>query len=163
MSMSSDQNRVAVERLLDQSAPGWRKDFDLEDISSGIFFGGVFLLIVSILSTAISACLVHGARTRNVCLMMPWIVLTLLGLILEFGNIQKVLLSIIVGDVSSSGAIMNFVSNIFGWVLGFYTFLVVRSFQIQIQIEDEEGAGGDHEVHYKRGEREMQGDALQKA
>merc|ERR550519_1253595 len=35
MSMSSDQNRVAVERLLDQSAPGWRKDFDQEDISSG--------------------------------------------------------------------------------------------------------------------------------
>ena len=95
--------------------------------------------------------------------MMPWIVLTLLGLILEFGNIQKVLLSIIVGDVSSSGAIMNFVSNIFGWVLGFYTFLVVRSFQIQIQIENEGGAGGDHEaphngdgeVHYKREEREM--------
>ena len=93
--------------------------------------------------------------------MMPWIVLTLLGLILEFGNIQKVLLSIIVGDVSSSAAIMDFVSNIFGWVLGFYTFLVVRSFQIQIK--DEEGAGGDHEapyngngkVHYKR-EEEMQ-------
>merc|ERR1719432_618214 len=102
MSMSSDQNRVAVERLLDQSAPGWRRDFDQEDISSGIFFGGVFLLIVSILSTAISACLVHGARTRNVCLMMPWIVLTLLGLILEFGNIQKVLLSLATVDTVNS-------------------------------------------------------------
>ena len=91
--------------------------------------------------------------------MMPWIVLTSTGLILELGNILKAL---IVGNVSSSVAIVNFVSNIFGWVLGVYTFLVVRSFQIQI--EDEEGAGGDHEVHYngngkvhyKREEREMQ-------
>merc|ERR1719432_382976 len=118
MSLSSDQNRVAVERLLDQSAPGWRKDFDQEDISSGIFFGGVFLLIVSILSTAISACLVHGARTRNVCLMMPWIVLTSTGLILQLFTI------------------VGFVCNIFGWVLGVYTFLVVRSFQIQIKDEE---------------------------
>ena len=77
---------------------------------------------------------------------MPWIVLTSTGLILELFNIQKVLFLIIVGDVSSSAAIVDFVCNFFGWVLGVYTFLVVRSFQIQIK--DEEGAGGDHEVHY---------------
>merc|ERR1739842_145106 len=117
-----------------------------QDISSGIGGIGVCLLIVSIFCTAISACLVHGARTRNVCLMKPWIVLTSTGLILEFVNILKVLFLISVGDVSSSAAIVNFVSNIFGWVLGVYTFLVVRSFQIEI--EDEGGAGGDHEVHY---------------
>ena len=85
-----------------------------------------------------------------------------MGLILEIGNILKVLFVDIVGDVSSSVTIANVVSNILGWVLGAYTFLVVRSFQIEI--ENEEGAGGDHEapyngngkVHYKREEREMQ-------
>ena len=95
--------------------------------------------------------------------MKPWICLTFLGLILEIGNIwDRFMRFAIVGDVSTSVAIVDTVCNILGWVLGAYTFLVVRSFVIQI--EDEEGAGGDHEapyngngkVHYKREEREMQ-------
>jgi hypothetical protein len=135
-----------VEQMLDQGAPGWREDIDRQAISSGIFIFGVIILIASIFATAISACLVHGARTRNVCLMKPWIVLTGISLILDIFNILKALISLAIADA---------ISSTLGWVLGAYLFLVVWSFKNEI--EDEVGAGGDYqgEVHYKREEREM--------
>jgi len=126
-----------VEQLLDQSAPGWR------DMSSGIFIIGVGILIASIFSTAICACLVHGARTRNICLMRPWIILTVVELVLNIFNIIMALISL---------AIVDIICSILGWVLGAYFFLVVWSFKKEI--EDEVGAGGDQgEVHYKREEK----------
>jgi len=134
-----------VEKLLDQSVPGWREDIDRHAIASGIFIFGVIMLIASIVATVISACLVHGARTANVCLMKPWIVLTGISLILDIFNILKAVISLAFADALSS---------IFGWVLGAYLFLVVWSYKKEL----EEGVGGGDyqgEVHYKREEREM--------
>jgi len=135
-----------VVQMLDQSAPGWREDIDREAIQSGIFIFGVIILIASIFATVVSGCLVHGARTRNVCLMKPWIVLTGISLILDIFNILKALISLAIADA---------ISSVLGWVLGAYLFLVVWSFKNEI--EEETGAGGDYqgEVHYKREEREM--------
>jgi len=130
-----------VVQLMDQSSPG--QNFDQQTISSGIFIFGVALLIAAIFSIVICACLVHGARTRNVCLMRPWINLTILGLVLDILNILKALISLSIPEI---------ICSILGWVLGAYFFLVVWSFKKEI--EDEVGAGGDQgEVHYKREEK----------
>jgi len=133
-----------VEQSLDQHMPWWRNDFDRKDISSGIFIIGFGMLVVSIFVTVICACLVHGARTRNVCLMKPWIVLTGIGLILQIFNILKAFIFLAIADA---------IIGSLGWVLGAYFFLVVWSFKAEV----EEGAGGDYQgqVHYKREEREM--------
>merc|ERR1711953_26652 len=59
---------------------------------------GVVLLIASFFPIVIPACLVHGARTRNVSLMWPWIGLTAFSLFLKILililNILKVLISL---------------------------------------------------------------------
>jgi len=121
------------------------RDIDRQAISSsgGIFIIGVSILIGAIFSIVICACLVHGARTRNVCLMRPWINLIILELVLDILNILKALISLSIPEI---------ICSILGWVLGAYFFLVVWSFKKEI--EDEAGAGGDQgEVHYKREEK----------
>jgi len=102
------------------------------------------MLVVSIFVTVISACLVHGTRTRNVCLMKPWIVLTVIGLILQFFFILGAFIFLAIGAA---------IYHSLNWVLWAYFFLVVWSFKAEV----EEGAGGDYQgqVHYKREEREM--------
>jgi len=122
-----------------QTVPWWRNDFDKQAISPGIFILGSGILV----ATVISACLVHGARTRNVCLMKPWIVLTGIGLILEIFNILKAFIFLAIADA---------IINSLGWVLGAYFFLVVLSFKAEV--EEGEEAGGDYQgqVHYKREE-----------
>jgi len=100
---------------------------DRQFISAGIIIFGVATLICSIFSTVISACLVHGARTRNACLMKPWMILTGLNLCTPI-----VMLSIL------------------GWVLCAYFLLVVWNFMKEI-----EDGGKDYqgEVHNKSEER----------
>jgi len=103
------------------------------------------MLVASIIATVISACLVHGTRTRNVCLMKPWIVLTVIGLILEIFNILRAFISLAIADA---------IYNSLHWVLGAYFFLVVWSFKAEV--EEGEEAGGDYQgqVHYKTVKRE---------
>merc|ERR1719415_507110 len=74
--------------------------------------------------------------------MKPWIVLTVIGLILEIFNILKAFIFLSIGDA---------IYNSLCWVLGAYFLLVVWSFKA----EGEE-AGGDYQgqVHYKREEGE---------
>jgi len=91
--------------------------------------GGV---LSGILSIAICASLVHGARTRNVRLMTPWIRFGVMGLVCDIFNILYAFISL---------DIVNIVCSILGWVVGAYFFLVVRSFKKEI--EDELGAGGE--------------------
>jgi len=102
-------------------------DLERQFISAGIIIFGVAILICSIFSTVISACLVHGARTRNACLMKPWMILTGLNLCTPI-----VMLSIL------------------GWVLCAYFLLVVWNFMKEI-----EDGGKDYqgEVHNKSEER----------
>merc|ERR1712192_297738 len=94
-------------------------------IASGVFTYGLIFLIASIVTMAFSACLVHGTRTRNVCLMMPWIVMT--GICL-FLNIFNVLFSI-----ASSPTLVNIISHTGGWVLGLYFILVVCAFKAELE------------------------------
>lgn len=129
-----------VEQLFDQNAPGWR-----DDISSGIFnhprsfIFGVIMLIPSTFSTIINSCLVHGARTRNVCLMKPWIVLGGISLALAFVSLIN---SMAIADAISS------VHTLFVLVLAYVSFLVVLSFKNEI--EDEAGSEDyQGKVHYK--------------
>jgi len=128
-----------AEQWLDESVPGWREDIDRQAIQSGIFIVGVVILIAAIFSTVISGCLVHGARTRNVCLMKPWIIWTGISLILDTVNILKALVSLAIADA---------ISSILGWVLGAYLFLVVWSYKSEI--EDETGGNYEGEVHFTR-------------
>merc|ERR1712037_716262 len=107
-----------------------RQGFDQQTISSGIFIFGVALLIAAIFSIVICACLVHGARTRNVCLMRPWINLTIMGLVLDILNILRALISL-----SNGVSIVDVVISILGWVLHAYFFLVVWSFKKEIENE----------------------------
>jgi len=133
-----------MELALDQNMPEWRNNFDKQDISSGIFIVGFGMLVVSIFLTVISACLVHGTRTRNACLMKPWIVLSAIGLILQIFYILGAFIFLAIGAA---------IYHSLNWVLWAYFFLVVWSFKAEV----EEGAGGDYQgqVHYKREEREM--------
>merc|ERR1719430_1136198 len=64
---------------------------------------------------------------RNVCLMMPWIVMT--GICL-FLNIFNVLFSI-----ASSPTPVNIISSTGGWGLGLYFFLVVCAFKAELERE----------------------------
>merc|ERR1712181_90033 len=117
-------------------------EFSWMETESGIFIFGVAFLIAAIFSIVICACLVHGARTRNVCLMRPWINLIILELVLDILNILKALISLSIPEI---------ICSILGWVLSAYFFLVVWSFKKEI--EDEAGAGGNQgEVHHKREE-----------
>jgi len=54
-----------------------------DTIAAGNFYFGLLMLFVSIVAAVISGCLIHGARTRSVCLMKPWIVMTGISLVLS--------------------------------------------------------------------------------
>ena len=79
--------------------------------------------------------------------MMPWIVLTRIGLVLGIFNILKAVI------------ILDFVeafSSIFAWVLAAYFFLVVWSNKVEV----EEGRGGGNlnymrKVHYTKEDKEL--------
>ena len=97
------------------------------------------LLVIGILGTVIASCLVHGARTANKRLMMPWIILTAMGLILDIGNIFKAFV-----DVNSGIAF----SSILGWVVGAYLLLVVWSYKEEVETGTNIGV-----VHKQRAEK----------
>jgi len=139
-----------VEQTLDQTRPGWRDENDWKAISSGTRYQGytknemnrmaissglpivgMILLIAFIFDTVFAACLVHGARTRNVCLMKPWIVLT--GIVLILDVIHNLIL-LVSGHVAAIG-------NVLPWMLFAYFFQVVLLFKKEI--EDEAGTGED--------------------
>merc|ERR1719158_2108792 len=108
-----------------------RKAFnDRKALLSGLPKECVLMLIFFIFATVFSGCLVHGARTRNVCLMKPWIVLTGICLILDIINNIRLLAS---GYVPSNHLPL--------WMLFNYFFMVVLSFKKEI--EDEAGTGED--------------------
>jgi len=133
-----DSTGVA-ELVIEQINPGWKEKIHetyydtkeeleqkaINSISSGTFTYGLIFLIASIVTMTFSACLVHGTRTRNVCLMMPWIVMT--GICL-FLNIFNVLFSI-----ASSPTPVNIISSTGGWGLGLYFFIVVCAFKAELE------------------------------
>jgi len=88
------------------------------------------MLVASILSTLTCAALIHGARTRNVCLMGPYIISSGIGLLLNIGNIIRAIASSSFPDIAFS---------INCWVLSFYFFLVVWSYKKEIT----DGASGE--------------------
>ena len=125
---------------LDKAAPGWRQGQDTQSAMAVLNITAGILLVAGIIATVIGACLVHGARTGKKRLMMPWIVLTTMGLVLDIGNVFKAVIAGNIGDI---------VSSILGWVLGAYLLLVVRSYKEELEsATDVEGA-----VHYQRGEK----------
>ena len=124
----------------DKAAPGWRRGQDTESAMGVLHITAGILLVGGIIATVIGACLVHGARTGNKRLMMPWIVLITMGLVLDIGNVFKTVIAGNMGDI---------VLSILGWVLGAYLLLVVRSYKEEVEsVTDMEGA-----VHYQRGEK----------
>ena len=79
--------------------------------------------------------------------MMPWIVLTGIGLVLDIFNILK---AVIILDFAEA------FSSIFAWVLAAYFFLVVWSYKVEV----EEGEGGGNlnymgKVHYTKEDKEL--------
>merc|ERR1712130_916613 len=147
----------SVEQVLDRGSPGWRDQNDWKAISSGTRYQGYtknemnrmaissglpivggFMLICFIFDTVFAACLVHGARTRNVCLIKPWIVLTGIGLILDIINNIRLLAS---GYVPSN--------HLPVWMVFNYFFLVVLSFKKEIENEARTG----EDCHGKGGSR----------
>merc|ERR1711997_849605 len=90
---------------------------------SQIFLFSVIMLVASILSILTCAALIHGARTRNVCLMGPYIISNGIGLLLNIGNIARAFFSSSFPDIAFS---------INCRVLSFYFFLVVWSYKKEI-------------------------------
>jgi len=89
------------------------------------------MLVASILSTLTCAALIHGARTRNVCLMGPYIISSGIGLLLNIGNIIRA--------IASSTSFPDIAFSINCWVISFYFFLVVWSYKKEIT----DGASGE--------------------
>merc|ERR1712117_515999 len=78
---------------------------------SQIFLFCVIMLVASIVSILTCAALIHGARTRNVCLMGPYIISNGIGLLLNIGNIARAFASSTFPDIAFS---------IFCWLLSAY-------------------------------------------
>merc|ERR1712158_163257 len=98
---------------------------------SQIFLFAVIMLVASILSILTCAALIHGARTRNVCLMGPYIISTGISLFLNIGNIIRA--------IASASSFPDIAFSIFCWLLSAYFFLVVWSYKKEIT----EGASGE--------------------
>merc|ERR1711994_139874 len=107
-----------MRQMLGQSA-----HYDRQTIATGILIAGLILFVCAIIATIISSCLAHGARTRNISLMKPWIVLTAIGLVL---NIISMALSLFVNPLSA-------VTSMAPWALNTCFFLVVLSFKKEIE------------------------------
>jgi len=136
-------SRALAELLLEQSNPDWREKIhktyydskkELEQqtiysLSSEISTYGVIFLIGSIFTVAFSACLVHGIRTRNVRLMMPWIVMMGISLFLNIFNILF--------GIASNPSPANIAIRTIGWALWLYFFLVVCAFKAELEKEGE--------------------------
>merc|ERR1712088_932575 len=115
-----------VIEMFGQTAPGGSR---LEP--SQIFLFGVIMLVASILSVLTCAALIHGARTRNVCLMGPYIISNGIGLLLNIGNIIRAF--------DSGSTFPDIAFSIFCWLLSAYFFLVVWSYKKEIT----NGASGE--------------------
>jgi len=98
---------------------------------SQIFLFAVIMLVASILSILTCAALIHGARTRNVCLMGPYIISNGIGLLLNIGNIIRA--------CASGSSFPDIAFSIFCWLLSAYFFLVVWSYKKEIT----DGASGE--------------------
>merc|ERR1712210_22550 len=82
------------------------------------------LLIICIGYVVVASMLIHGARKAKPGLMMPWLVLTIISLLL---NLVQVIGNLVNGYY-------NIVySGLFGFIIGFYTFIVVWSHRMELQ------------------------------
>jgi len=82
------------------------------------------LLIICIGYVVVASMLIHGARKGKPGLMMPWIVLTIISLL--FNLIQ------LIGNLVNGYYNLVF-SGLFGFLVGFYIFIVVWSHRKQLQ------------------------------
>jgi len=82
------------------------------------------LLIICIGYVVVASMLIHGARKEKPGLLMPWIVLTIISLVLNLVQIIGNLINGYFGVV---------VSGLVGFVLAFYIFIVVWSYRKQLQ------------------------------
>jgi len=82
------------------------------------------LLIICIGYVVVASMLIHGARKGKPGLMMPWIVLTVISLL--FNLIQ------LIGNLVN-GYYNLVYSGIFGFLIGFYIFIVVWSHRKELQ------------------------------
>jgi len=82
------------------------------------------LLIICIGYVVVASMLIHGARKEKPGLLMPWIVLTIISLIL---NLVQLIGNLIQGYFGAVG------SGLVGFVVAFYIFIVVWSYRKQLQ------------------------------
>ena len=128
----------AIVQVLDNSSPDWREGRVMESALAVLDPTTWLLLVAGIIATVIGACLVHGARTGNGRLMMPWIVLTAIGLALNIGSIINAITAANIGDT---------ISRILAWSLGGYLLLVVRNYREEVEgPTDVEGGGQGHKT-----------------
>merc|ERR1711962_146684 len=90
--------------------------------SGPLQFFGVILLVICIFFVGVNFCLIHGVRTGNPCLMNPWILMTVLWLILVIGlTISNVASSVFEELKNELGTVSNYVVES---VIGVITLLV---------------------------------------
>jgi hypothetical protein len=82
------------------------------------------LLIICIGYVVVASMLIHGARKAKPGLMMPWLVLTIISLL--FNLVQ------IIGNLVN-GYYNLVYSGLFGFIIGFYIFIVVWSHRKELQ------------------------------
>jgi len=82
------------------------------------------LLIICIGYVVVASMLIHGARKAKPGLMMPWLVLTIISLLLNLVQI--------IGNLYN-GYYNVVYSGLFGFIIGFYIFIVVWSHRKELQ------------------------------
>ncbi len=125
--------------MFDKNMPNWEEYMDPSFISKAIVIDASTSLIIFILATVVSSCLIHGAKMGNICLLKPWIILTALGLILNIINIFKAFVGL---------EIVAGIASIISWIIGTYLFLMVWSFKAKL----EDGGAYGGEVHCRKEE-----------
>jgi len=90
-------------------------------ISIGIYLG------ICILGLIVAAALVHGARTRNPSLLLPWIIMTGLSIIINI--VVNIYDMAVIGSEAIAGAIISIAITV---VISGYFYLVVTSYRKEL-------------------------------
>eukprot|EP00088_Acartia_fossae_P015712 TRINITY_DN1866_c2_g1_i2.p1 TRINITY_DN1866_c2_g1~~TRINITY_DN1866_c2_g1_i2.p1 ORF type:complete len:183 (-),score=23.06 TRINITY_DN1866_c2_g1_i2:9-557(-) len=135
-----------LQKIVDQYCSGEYNTTDLDDdfcnsdpISAMKITIGVYLAI-SLLSVVVGALLVHGTRTRNPGLLLPWMVMTGLSIIANI--VMNIVQIVTVGSQAILGAVISILLTL---CISGYFLLVVHSYRKELK---ENAVGGNYGNQY---------------
>jgi hypothetical protein len=97
---------------------------DVANIANGFAIAvSAIGLAIFVFYIVIASLLIHGARTENSCMIMPWLILTVIGLVYDI---------VLFIQYCIAGAVINAISTVIGFGIGVYIWLCIYSFRKQI-------------------------------